>query len=179
MALDSGQYKDVFDLHYEALYGYANSILKVETFVEDIVQNIFIKLWQNRETVKMDTVKAYLFTAIRNECLNQIKHNGVQATYTQFAINSEGTSENNNPAEHRELQQKMHQLIQQLPEKCGTVFYLCRQQGYSYKEVAATLKISEKTVENHMSKALRILLLGLAEYLVSLFFLFIIKLINL
>jgi len=179
MALDSVQYKNVFDLQYEALYGYAFSILRAETYVEDIVQNIFIKLWQHRESVNPDTVKAYLFTAVRNECLNHIKHKGVQAGYAQSKIATAGGSENHISAEQKELHEKIQDLVSQLPEKCAAVFYMCRQLGLSYKEIAETMGISVKTVENQMSKALKFLRSGLADYLVSIVPLFILQLINL
>ncbi|HRB51266.1 MAG TPA: RNA polymerase sigma-70 factor [Niabella sp.] len=179
MALNSVQYKQVFELHYEALYGYACSILKEETYVEDIIQNIFIKLWQNREMIVADTVKSYLYTAVRNDCNNQIKHKGVQARHSKFVMDAENNSVHHNPAEVKELQEKVQFLINQLPEKCGTIFYLCRQSGLSYKEIAEALNISVKTVENQMSKALKTLRTGLAEYLVSLFLFIIFQLINL
>ncbi|GAB3424900.1 RNA polymerase sigma-70 factor [Niabella aquatica] len=181
MALDSVQYKKVFDLHYEALYGYACSILMAETYVDDIVQNVFIRLWQNRHSVKPDTVKAYLYTSVRNECLNHLKHKGVQAVHTKNTLvtSSEIDNNNSNPAEQKELHEKIQYLLNQLPEKCATVFYMCRQLGMSYKEVAEALGISVKTVENQVSKALKFLRSGLAAYLVSVVPLFILKLINL
>ncbi len=179
MALDSVQYKNVFDLHYEALYGYAFSILKEETYTDDILQNIFIKLWQNRESVHPETVKAYLYTAVRNECLNQLKHKVVKAGYAQHQIAGSSGADNNIHTEQKELHEKIQDLVNQLPEKCATVFYMCRQLGLSYREVADALGISVKTVENQMSKALKFLRSGLTEYLVSIVPLFILQLINL
>ena len=179
MALDSVQYKNVFDLHYEALYGYAFSILKEETYTDDILQNIFIKLWQNREKVNVETVKAYLYTAVRNECLNHLKHKVVKAGYAQHQMAGGAGTDNNIHTEQKELHEKIQDLVNQLPEKCAAVFYMCRQLGLSYREVADALGISVKTVENQMSKALKFLRSGLAEYLVSMVPLFILQLINL
>lgn len=179
MALDSAQYKNVFDLHYEALYGYACSILKEETYLDDILQNIFIKLWQARDSIKAETVKAYLYTSVRNECLNYLKHKGVQSNYARATMAMAGDSVHNIDAEGKELQEKIQLLTSQLPEKCAEVFYMSRQLGLSYREVAEALGISVKTVENQVSKALKFLRHGLAEYLVSIFPLLIIQLINL
>lgn len=179
MALDSVQYKNVFDLHYEALYGYAFSILREETYTEDILQNIFIKLWQHRDTVKAETVKAYLYTAVRNECLNYLKHKVVKAGYVQHQTAGDVATDNNIHTEQKELHEKIQYLVNQLPEKCATVFYMCRQLGLSYREVADALGISVKTVENQMSKALKFLRGGLTEYLVSVVPLLILQLINL
>ncbi|WP_018626383.1 RNA polymerase sigma-70 factor [Niabella aurantiaca] len=178
MGLDSVQYKHVFDLHYEALYGYACSILRSEVYAEDLLQNIFIKLWETRGNVNPVSVKAYLYTAVRNECLNHLKHKGVQATYAH-AVRVTGTdADNSNRAEQKELQEKIQGLLNRLPEKCATVFYMCRQLGLSYRQVAAELDLSVKTVENHMTKALKFLRGGLAAYLVSVLLLFIYQLFN-
>ncbi len=179
MALDSVQYKSLFDLHYEALYGYAFSILKEETYTDDILQNIFIKLWQNRETVKAETVKAYLYTSVRNECLNHLKHKVVKTGYAQHQMTGGAGADHNIYTEQKELHERIQDLVNQLPEKCATVFYMCRQLGLSYREVADALGISVKTVENQMSKALKFLRSGLTEYLVSIVPLFILQLINL
>ncbi|WP_346237648.1 RNA polymerase sigma-70 factor [Niabella insulamsoli] len=179
MALDSVQYKTVFDLHYEALYGYACSILKAETYVDDIIQNIFVKLWQGREKIRPETVKSYLYTSVRNECLNQLKHKVVQTNHAQSTLMAAGRFDHHHQAEEKELHEKIQYLVNQLPEKCAAVFFLCRQSGFSYKEVAEAMGISVKTVENQMSKALKFLRNGLSEYLVSVLPLFIIQLINL
>lgn len=179
MALDSVQYKNVFDLHYEALYGYACSILMAETYADDVLQNIFIRLWQHRDSVKTETVKAYLYTSVRNECLNHLKHKGVQAAYAKNTMVTGSESHESNRAEQKELHEQIQYLLNQLPEKCATVFYMCRQLEMSYKEVAEALGISVKTVENQMSKALKFLRSGVAAYLISIVLLFILKLINL
>ncbi|MBZ4190930.1 RNA polymerase sigma-70 factor [Niabella beijingensis] len=179
MAFDSAQYKRVFDLHYEELYGYACSILRSEVYVEDIVQNIFIRLWQTRDTVRMGSVRAYLYTAVRNECFNHLKHKNVRVAHAQSVLAAgEGTTHHFR-AEEKELQNKIQELVSRLPEKCAMVFYMCRQLGLSYKEVAEKLEISVKTVENQMTKALKFLRSGLAGYLVSLILLIIYPLFNL
>ncbi|WP_090391348.1 RNA polymerase sigma-70 factor [Niabella drilacis] len=179
MALDSVQYRQVFDLHYEALYGYACSILRSEVYVEDILQNVFIRLWETRATINEASVKAYLYTAVRNTCLNHLKHKGVQAVYAHTARVTGDEADRGNTAEQKELQEQIQGLLNRLPEKCATVFYMCRQLGLSYREVAGELDLSVKTVENHMTKALKFLRGGLAAYLVSLLLLFIHQLFNL
>ncbi|HOA81976.1 MAG TPA: RNA polymerase sigma-70 factor [Defluviitaleaceae bacterium] len=177
--MNAVQYKEVFDLYYEELYSYSCSILLSEIYVEDILQNTFIKLWQKSKDVKIETVKAYLYTAVRNECLNHIKHKGVHANYFKHTVALNNSSEEHNHSEAKELGDKIRSLLCELPEKCATVFYMSRQLGLSNKEVAANLGISIKTVENQMTKALRFLRNGLAEYLISLLLLFITQLISL
>jgi len=167
-------FEDVFKNHFKNLHAYACSIVKDDAAAEEIVQNIFYKLWEKKENISVEqSVSAYLYKAVHNESLNFIKHTKVKAAYRDYATHTGQAHEATDPATHRELQQKIETAINELPEQCRTIFQLSRFEGLKYRMIADQLGISVKTVENQMGKALRVLRSKLSDYLPVLFLLFI------
>ena len=150
----------------KSLHSYASSIIKDEASAEELVQGIFVKLWERRETLLPTlSVTAYLYRSVYNESLNYIKHNKVKDKYRLHAINTGNIYEESNPAALRQLQQQIDKALNELPEQCRTVFQLSRHEDLSYRAIADRLGISVKTVEGHMGKALRLLRTKLAAFL--------------
>lgn len=135
---------------------------------EDIVQESFVKLWNGRNDTTIETsVKAYLYQAVKNACLNSIKHIGVKESYKKYnqaeIEYAEQTESDNITA--GELEERIRRNIESLPTERRKIFMLSRYENLKYKEIADTLGISVKTVENQMGKALAHLRKELAEYL--------------
>ncbi|NIG53051.1 RNA polymerase sigma-70 factor [Chitinophaga sp. Cy-1792] len=131
---------------------------------EEIVQQVFLKIWEKRDTIAITgPVKAYLFSAIRNAAISQWR----KASVRNEKENAYGLSRDNatQAAEVRELEKLYQQALERLPERCREVFMLSRHQHMKYAEIAQTMNISVKTVENQMGKALKILHQELKEYL--------------
>ena len=149
-----------FDKHYQRLCSYAFSFLKEEESCEDIVQDIFIKIWLNRrDLIGTDQLKFYVFSAVRNNCLTRLQKN---KKYRIVEMNEEEEGEEiNTSLDPEEATAEPTTLIakalDQLPPKCREVFLLSRISNLSYLQIADTLGISIKTVENQMGKALKIL----------------------
>lgn len=137
---------------------------------EEIVQDVFLKLWENRHRMTIHTsLRAYLYKSVYHECLNELKHVKVQRRYMEEAmLNHPQHSEENTDTE---LRRQLQEALRQLPEKCRAVFQLSRFEELKYQEIADKLGISLKTVEAHMGKALRLLRLRLADFLLLLIFL--------
>jgi RNA polymerase sigma-70 factor (ECF subfamily) len=171
-------FENVFKMHFKSLLSYACTIVKDEAVAEEMVQNVFYKLWEKKEQVRVDgSLNAYLYRAVYNECLNYLKHNKVKAMYRErMAHNSPYENDTDNAA-LKELQQKIDKALDELPEQCRAIFQLSRFEELTYREIADKLHISVKTVENQMGKALRILRAKLAEFLPALL-LFIINMQN-
>lgn len=134
---------------------------------KDIAQKVFINLWETRETIDpAKPVKSYLYTSVRNRCLNYIRDNKKYRSQTLDIELMEGVFffEEDNPG-LSDLERQIKTALESLPEKCRQVFEMSRFEDKKYKEIAQELDISEKTVEAHMSKALKTLKEQLKEYL--------------
>lgn len=170
-------YETVYKNYFKPLYVYAFTMLKDEIQAEEIVQNLFLKIWERKEKINIETsLKAYLYKATYFDCLNFIKHQKVKTNYETHAthvmknIKSELAS---HKVMYKNLEEKLRIALNELPEQCRTVFQLSRFEELKYREIAERLNISEKTVESHMSKALKQMRIKLAEFVISIFVLFI------
>lgn len=160
-------FEQVFTTHFKRLYAYALTIVKEEMAAEEMVQNVFFKIWEKKGRIDIQTsVTAYLYKAVYHECLNYIKHKKVKTAYQHYAARQSGISENATAKlQLSELQQKLDTALSELPEQCRTIFQMSRFEELKYQEIADKLGISVKTVENQMGKALKILRIKLADYL--------------
>jgi len=144
-------------------------ILKDLELAEELVQNLFLRFWEKRELLNVQTsIKAYLYKCIYNDSLNYLKHERVKEKYQDFAQHAmEQLSESAAAkVEMTELKQQLSIALNELPEQCRTIFQLSRFEELKYREIAEQLGISIKTVENQMGKALRILRVKLVDFLV-------------
>lgn len=171
LAIQSGQtpaFEMLFKTYYKPLCRYANTYLKDPDGAEEIVQGAFIGLWEKRKVITIETsLKSYLYRAVRNSCLNELKHEQVKQRHlASESLKEEAKSE---PADHLaihvELEEKIHAAIQTLPEQCRLIFTMSRFEELKYQEIADQLNLSVKTVENQMGKALKLMRIQLKEYL--------------
>ncbi len=171
LRIQSGQlpaFEMLFKTYYQPLCRYANSYLKDSDGAEEVVQAAFIGFWEKKNSISIETsIKSYLYRTVRNSCLNELKHEQVKQKYRSAQTKEEEkTSE---PADHLaihvELEEKVRQAIQRLPEQCRLIFTMSRFEELKYQEIADQLNISIKTVENQMGKALKLMRLYLKEYL--------------
>jgi RNA polymerase sigma-70 factor (family 1) len=177
------QFKLVFDEYYISLSNFAFSYTKDKTASEDIVQEVFLRIWEKRkDLIGSSTIRFYLFTAVRNNCLTHIAHSKRFLSFHSAYLDDKAVihpqdKPEGHPADRMAMIQK---AIAQLPPKCKEVFLLSRIGNLSYKEIAKTLDISVKTVDNQVGKALRVLRDILKEYklIVFLFGIIFIQLLN-
>jgi len=158
----------LFKEHYENLCRYACTFVRDSDEAEDIVQKTFVTFWEKRGGITLETsLKSYLYGAVRNAALNNIKHQQVRQKHAASVtvddhIVSESASDGVVSAE---LNERINTAIAGLPEQCRRVFEMSRFEGLKYSEIAEQLGISVKTVENQMGKALRRMREELHEYL--------------
>lgn len=161
-------FEETFRKYYQSLCNYANSILKEMDEAEEVVQNLFLSIWEKRSDLEINiSLKSYLYRAVHNHCLNRIKHLKVREEYQQYAVNFYDASYESvsQTVMKNELETKIEEAIRKLPEQCRLIFRMSRFEDLKYHEIAEQLELSPKTVENQIGKALKILRVELAEYL--------------
>jgi RNA polymerase sigma-70 factor, ECF subfamily len=173
---DEQAFEHVFKAHFKNLQSYALTIVKDEQMAEEMVQNVFFKIWDRSERLTIQaSLAAYLYRAVYNESCNYLKHEKVKQSYLNYSkhsmndISSEKASKKIMLAE---LDGKIRKALNELPEQCRTVFQLSRFEELKYQQIADKLNISIKTVEAQMGKALKIMRVKLVDYLPLIFLLF-------
>ncbi len=166
--ISEAAFEQVFKSHFKALHAYACTILQEEAMAEEIVQQVFFKLWEKRDQVNIQqSLNAYLYRSVYNECLNYLKHKKVRKAHQSHTLYTAGTASDqvSRKVIARELEEKIADALNQLPEQCRTIFQMSRFEELKYREIADKLNLSVKTVENQMGKALKIMRMQLVEYL--------------
>ena len=166
---DEQAFELLFRKYYVRLCGFANKFLNDPEEAREIVQEVFMKIWEGREDIDPeDSLQSYLFKIAQNNSLNRLRKLKVESRYVEisklvYIDNSVYSSYES--IFTRELSDNITRAINTIPPKCKRVFELSRVDGLKYSEIARELHISVKTVEAQMSKALNILRLELKDYL--------------
>jgi RNA polymerase sigma-70 factor (family 1) len=157
----------LYSRYFGKLYNHAYEKLHDRFLAQEVVQELFVRFWQNRYKIEVHTsLASYFFVAVRYLIINQFKK---QMAYEQkidklTLTQSQITDETNELLDLKDLQAEYQAALQELPEKCREVFMMSRN-GASNKEIGEALNISTKTVEQHITKALRTLRILLASRL--------------
>lgn len=161
-------YDFVFQYYYSSLCAFAESILKDDELVEDIVQDLFVKLWiKSHQITIQGSLKNYLYSSVRNRCFDQLKHQAVKSKSVHFIKNS-GDSEQYTPENwmaESELRDVIEKSIDKLPPRCQEIFRMSRFDGLKNQEIANKLGLSKRTVELQITNALKALRKDLKPYL--------------
>ena len=163
--------RDAFELlfreHYAALVRFAEGLLRSQDSAEDVVQDVMLNVWRQRETLHVeDSARAYLFRSVRNRALNQLRNERVRRDaipHLESEVQPAAGGDANLVEE--ELASAIRDAVAALPPRCREVFELSRGQGLRYSEIAAVLGISIKTVETQMGRALKSLRGRLAGFI--------------
>lgn len=155
---DENAFKVLFFKYFHDLCSFATQITRSQHQAKDVVQEVFFKLWKNRESWKISSsVKAYLYQSVRNQSFNAVdkikRHTNLHQKYAEEYIHLESKSEA--PDDNIKLIKKIWSIVDNMPERRQAIFVLHRRHGLKYKEIAEVLDLSPKTVETHMGLALR------------------------
>lgn len=161
---DQKAFELLFSIYFARLNDFAKNVVKDEIISQDIVQEVFVKVWEERAKIETLNMEAYFFRLVRNRCIDYIKHlkvinNRIQeirvlSKYEElYRIDFIG----NEPYVliEQELKNRIETTIRSLPERCREVFLLSRIEGLKNKEIAEKLDINIKNVERHLSRALQ------------------------
>ncbi len=160
-------FEQVFRAYYKALASYARTILKDLDDAEDMVQQVFISLWEKRAAIEVHTsLKSFLYRAVHNACLNRLKQRAVRSNYARETVQlHQENLATDDKLQQKELQVKIEAALDTLPEQCAKIFKMSRFERLKYQEIADELGLSVKTVENQMGKALKLMREQLKDYL--------------
>ncbi len=156
---DKSALKEIFETFYPSLCHYASHFLGDHDQSEEVVQGLFVRIWEKRELVDVSTsLRSYLFKSVRNQCINLIMHEKVKQNHARKIRDAliEDAAEEDYFLKD-ELAEAISLAIAALPENRREIFLLSRQEGLKYQEIAGRLQISVKTVETQMGLALKFL----------------------
>ena len=177
-------FDSIYINNFSRLFLFAKEYVLFDEEAENIVQDIFLMLWEKREALRVDvSLTAYLFTLVKNKCIDFLRHQMVEQMYSEnvkheyneelnvklFALESF----DHNFSSEEDIETLLRNAIDKLPERCRLIFIKSRIEGKKYKEIAEELNLSVNTVEGQISIALKKLREELKDYLPLLFFLFI------
>ncbi|MEC5143462.1 RNA polymerase sigma-70 factor [Chitinophaga sp. 212800010-3] len=163
---DERAFRDLYDFYWEKQYDLAYYKLGVRELAEEITQEVFVALWvQKADLDPGKPVGAWLYGVTKNRILNAYRRQVSHHKYLQHAPMQEETNNTTEQLSFNELNALVQQRISELPDKCREVFTLSRIQGFNTRQIAETLNISPKTVNNHLVKALKIMRGNLKDYI--------------
>jgi RNA polymerase sigma-70 factor (ECF subfamily) len=168
-------FNQLFSDYYVNLCRFAYTYVKDSAIAEEIVQEVFISIWEKRqELVISSSIRSFLYTSVKNKALNHIRDEKTRIGHEYEFAREQNTKVTQliNFCEREELTQLIDQAIGELPDQCRIIFELSRNENLTYNEIAQHLNISPKTVENQMSIALKRLRKKLSPYLTCLITLF-------
>ena len=152
--MNINDFKSLFDQYYQGLKSFIYYKIGDIDAAEDIVQEVFIKLWDRRDQIEMKTVKSFIFTIANNMAINHLKH---QKIVFNFARNDQRKKTSESPEyelELKEFKERLENILAEMPENARVVFLMNRIEKLTYNEIAERLGLSVKAIEKRMSNAL-------------------------
>jgi len=160
-----GSLKQIMETWYARLFNFADGYLKNEEWSKEVLQDVFLQLWDHRAQLYQDTnLKAYLFTITRNRCIDVIRKERASLQFQKDKKDEYLRLMHSYNALHdpildeiftKEFQAGIDKIIDALPDQCRQVFILSREKGLKNREISDKLELSLKTVESHITKALK------------------------
>jgi len=167
---DKSAFSSLFTAYYSDLVMFATTFLKDLDSSEEIVQDVFLKLWEDREVIIITTtLKSFLLKLIQNRCLDWLRHSKVINLHYESVVNSSSLLEcdTENYILRSEIEKIVKKALDKIPEEIAEPFKLNRYEGLKYREIAEKMHVSNRTVEVRVGKVLQILRDELKDYLIT------------
>ncbi len=172
---DTTAFESLFKTYYNTLSHYACTYLNDLDEAEEVVQDVFVKIWEKRHAIAIESsFKSYLYQAVKNKCLNYIRNKKTQNNHLTIIDMKDYEAPTAFDDLHAdELSDKLYLALEELPPKCKQIFKMSRLDGLKHKDIADRLDLKVKTIENQIGIALKFLKNQLSDYLHTLIFLLI------
>lgn len=163
---DEKAFREIYLRYWKRLLLTAHRKVSSREEAEELVQNLFVSLWEKREEAVIENVERYLFTSLKYLVLNHIRSRMMEARYVSYAERTQSQKDNGTEASVAlsDLAEALEAGLSCLPEKTMVIFKMNRQEHHSVKEIAQSLNLPTRTVEYHLSKALKALRIHLKEF---------------
>jgi RNA polymerase sigma-70 factor (family 1) len=155
---DQQAFTEIYNRYAESLVGFAASKLYDLDDAKDILQDLFVKLWENREQLYITSnLQSYLFAITRHRIIDKIRKSITREEYASIAQSMQAIYPHSidNQVEAKELQENIYKSLNQLPSRVKEIYKLSREEGLSNREIAEKLNLSEQTIKNQLSTALK------------------------
>lgn len=164
---DEAAFTALYDRYWAKLFAIAYNRLQSREAAEDVVHDVFASFWANRSSSAIQQAENYLAVAVKYAVLLRLRRQLRERDYTRSALSVVSAVSPESRIDDRQLLELLNREVEKLPERCRLVFKCSREQGMPVREIARTLQLSPKTVENQLTRALRHLRLALRSLLHS------------
>ena len=152
-------YRELFNTYYNVLCNYAYKILQNDMDAEDVVIEVFVHFWTNKESIKIESgkLKSYLFSSVKNKAFGLIRSGKIREKHNQYYANimSANADDSSLDEDLFLFREALKRSLRHLPPKTKEVYLLRTQNGLTFAEIAAQLNITRRTAENHMANAVK------------------------
>ena len=175
VALSAGDFNAfniLYEKYHQALYFFALKLSKNQHEAEELVQSVFVTVWETRQAIDSEkSFSAYLFSIARNRFYDMLRKRVIESCYADYIFQQNNliTNDLEKEIEDNEINEIINKLLQQVPERRLEIFRLSREENLSYKQIAQKLQISENTVDTQIRHVLNFLRKELPKYLKMLF----------
>lgn len=168
---DKAAFTEIYNRYWKILFQLAANKTGSLPEAEEMVQDLFLDIWKRREQLEITSnLRSYLAVALKYRVINLLAHRNIRQRYERYASTTLTIADNSTEQwlGFQELDERIARLVADLPDKCRLVYQLKKEKGFSQRDIALHLQISEKAVEGHITRALKLLRTGIR----ALFFLF-------
>lgn len=165
-------FRELFEKYAPRIYSFSLSYLKNEAEAEELVQNVFLKIWKKRDRINASqNIKSFIFTVATNSLYDYIRHKKIEESFYQYARINQTEQDNTtwNSVVYNETRNNLGRLVKQLPAQQQIIFNLSKMEGLSNDEIGVKMGLNKRTVENHLYRAISFLKQNLKETAVIFF----------
>ena len=151
----SAAFNELYDRFWKILFDRAYNFLHDQQTAQDCVQDVFVSLWEHRFTLQIEIIQNYLLQAVRFQCIKAIRSNKALKDFEQRLLKTTSVILQDDGLQYKEIKIRLQQLLNALPVDHQEMFLMNREEGLTYKKIAESKSVSEKTVEKKMSVVIR------------------------